>query len=84
MGLLATKQEEMLWRTFFERLLLAPHDNAGLQALLKPLVQPQTQKFASAICGYLKETFDPSVQRAKEAARLLARSRAAQIYLATS
>jgi len=77
-----TPEEQTFWRLFFEKVLLAPKDHAGLLTLLKVLAQPHLQKFVAAMATYLREDFDPAVGKSKTKEELLARSQLAQKSLA--
>ena len=78
---ITTKQEEILWQTFFRKVLLGCKDAAALTSILKGMAQPHLQKFALAMALYLKEEFDPAVGKNKSSELLLKRSQMAQKFL---
>ena len=75
-----TAQEELMWRTFFTKLLIGPKDDSSFNGILKVLAQPHLQKFALAIASYLKEEFEPDAAIA-DREQLMKRSRNAQKLL---
>ena len=76
-----TPQEELLWQTFFTRLLIGPKDESALTSLLKVLAQPQLQNFALAVAFYLKEHFDTTSAPIADQGQLVKRSKLAQNFL---
>ena len=76
-----TAPEELLWQTFFVKILLAPKDTSALTNLFKSLAAPHLQKFAAAMAAYLKETFETSFIAEGNRERLAQRCKLAQQYL---
>ena len=77
----SSTQEELLWQTFFTKVLLAPKDDSALTSLLKSLAAPHLQKFSAAIAIYLKENFDTSLVAANIRELLAKRCKFAHQYL---
>ena len=77
----ASAQEELLWQTFFTKVLLAPKTDSALTSLLKSLAAPHLQKFSAAMSTYLKEVFDTALVAANHRNLLAERSKLAYQYL---